>query len=235
MSTKVKVSAIIPAYNEAERIEKAVMAVVKTLEELGYEYEVIIAEDGSTDGTDIIAARLEAENERVVHLHSDERLGRGRALARAFEAASYPIVMYLDADLSMDLKHLRDLVEAINSGFQIAIASRLLKESKTQRPFTREIPSRIYNLLVRVILGSKVKDHQCGFKAFNRDAVLDVIREVRDNHWFWDTELLVLAQRRGLSIKEIPVSWKQGEDTKVSVGRDSIYMLKRILELWLRK
>ena len=229
------VSVILPAHNEADKLETAVRKLKEEFEKLNYSYEIIIVEDGSTDGTFEIAARLSEIHPEVKLLHFPERLGKGKAIEEGIKAASHPIVTYLDADLSMDLKHLKDLIEAINNGSHIAIASRLLKQSKTKRPFTRDIPSRIYNLLVRIILGSKVRDHQCGFKAFNRDAVLAIIKDIKDNHWFWDTELLILAQRKGLTIKEIPVSWKQGEDTKVKLGRDSVYMLKRILELWLRK
>jgi len=231
----VNVSVILPAHNEADKLETAVRKLKEELEGLNYGYEIIIVEDGSTDGTFEIAARLSETYQEVKHLHFPERLGKGRAVEEGIKTASHPIVTYLDADLSMDLKHLKDLIEAIHNGHHIAIASRLLKQSKTKRPLTRDIPSRIYNLLVRLILGSKIKDHQCGFKAFDKDAVINIIKEIKDNHWFWDTELLVLAQRKGLKIKEIPVSWHQGEDTKVKLGRDSVYMLKRILELWLRK
>lgn len=226
------VSVVLPAHNEADKLETAVRKLKEELERLNYGYEIIIVEDGSTDGTFEIAASLSEIHPEVKHLHFPERLGKGRAIEEGIKAASHPIVTYLDADLSMDLKHLKDLIEAINNGFHIAIASRLLKQSKTKRPFTRDIPSRIYNLLVRIILGSKIKDHQCGFKAFNRDAVLDIIKDIKDNHWFWDTELLVLAQRKGLSIKEIPVSWEQGEDTKVKLGRDSVYMLSRLIKMY---
>ncbi len=226
------VSVILPAHNEADKLETAVRKLKEELERLNYGYEIIIVEDGSTDGTFGIAARLSENHPEVRHLHFSERLGKGRAIEEGIKAASHPIVTYLDADLSMDLKHLKELVEAVNKGSHIAIASRLLKQSKAKRPLTRDIPSRIYNLLVRIILGSKIRDHQCGFKAFKRDAVMDILKDIKDNHWFWDTELLILAQRKGLSIKEIPVSWEQGEDTKVSVGRDSVYMLSRIIRMY---
>ncbi len=228
----VRASIVLPAYNEARNIERAVKAVIETMEKTGYDYEVIIAEDGSTDGTDKIASRL-ADGKKIIHLHSDERLGRGKALERAFYSAKGKVVAFLDVDLSTDMSHLPELLEKAEK-YGIAIGSRLKKESKTERPAKRDIPSRIYNFLVRLLLGSKVSDHQCGFKAFRREVILSILPEVKDNHWFWDTEVLVIAQRKGYEICEIPVKWKQGEETRVNVLRDSLYMFRRLLEMKFR-
>ncbi len=229
-----KVTIVLPAYNEAGRLEGAVKEVKRWAERLGYDYEIIIAEDGSTDGTDKIASRLAREDKRVIHLHSDERIGRGRAIANAFKASSGDVLVYLDVDLSTDMRHLKELIDAVAvEGYDIAIGSRLLKESETERPFKRDIASRVYNFLVRVMLGSKLRDHQCGFKAFRRDSVLKILDEVKDRHWFWDTELLVIAQRRGYRIKEIPVRWRQSEESKVRVARDSLYMFTQIVRMWM--
>ena len=228
---KPKVSVILPAYNEARNIERAVKAVVETMEKTGYDYEVIIAEDGSTDGTDKIAAKL-ADGKKILHLHSDERLGRGGALNRAFSFAKGDVIAFLDVDLSTDLSHLPELLDkAMKHG--IAIGSRLKKDSVTERPLKRDIPSKIYNFLVRLLLGSRLSDHQCGFKAFRRDVILSIIPNVKDNHWFWDTEVLVLAQRMGYDVVEIPVRWKQGKETRVKIAKDSLYMFKCIVKMWL--
>ncbi len=228
-----KVSIVLPAYNEAARIERAVREVENAAKALGYDYEIIIAEDGSTDGTDRIAARIAAENPRVKHLHSDERLGRGKALMRAFGEASGDIVVYMDVDLATDLAHLKELVDAIVEGYDIATGSRLMKGSVAERPLKRDVASKVYNFLVRLFLGSKLRDHQCGFKAFRRDAILKIGELVEDNHWFWDTEVLVLAQRLGYRVKEIPVRWRHGGDTKVNFRRDVVYMFSRVLRMWL--
>jgi len=225
-----RVSVVLPAYNEAKRLERAVKEVTRALEMQGYDYEVIIAEDGSTDGTAEIAARL-ADGSRVLHLHSDERLGKGGAVLRAFEAARGDIVAYLDVDLSTNLKHLKELIDAVMEGYDIAIGSRLAKGSKAERPIKRDIASKAYNFLVRLLLGSKIRDHQCGFKAFRRDVVLDLGKKARDRHWFWDTEVLVLAQREGRRIKEIPVEWRHGGATKVKFWNDIIYMFRQIVRM----
>ncbi len=228
----VDVSIVLPAYNEARNIERAVKAVTETMDRTNYDYEVIIAEDGSTDGTDKIARKL-ADGKRVIHLHSDERLGRGKALNRAFSQARGKVVAFLDVDLSTDMAHLSELIDAAFK-HGIAVGSRLKKESKTERPIKRDLPSRVYNFLVRLLLKSKVSDHQCGFKAFRKDVIMKIIPLVRDNHWFWDTEVLVIAQRMGYNVYEIPVRWKQGEETRVSVTKDSIYMFRCLLKMWWR-
>ena len=229
-----KVTVVLPAYNEAKRLERAVEEVKRWMEREGYDYEIIIAEDGSTDGTDRIASKLAREDSRVIHMHSDERIGRGRAIANAFKASSGDVLVYMDVDLSTDMRHLREIIDAVAvEGYDIAIGSRLLKDSVTERPLKRDVASKVYNFLVRVMLGSKLRDHQCGFKAFKRESVLRILDEVRDRHWFWDTELLIIAQRKGYRIKEIPVRWRQGEDSKVKVARDGIYMFSQILRMWL--
>jgi len=226
------VSVVLPAYNEANRIETAVKKTAEVLNDIGCDYEIIIAEDGSTDGTDRIAKKL--VNEKIKHLHSDVRLGRGRALMNAFENAKGNIVVAMDVDLATNIKHLKELIDAIKNGYDIAVGSRLLKESKAKRSFERKLYSVIYNLLVRVFLGSKIKDHQCGFKAFKREVVIALSKETKDNHWFWDTEILVLAQKKGYKIKEIPVEWEEGEDTKVK-RTDVFYMFFSILKMWVKQ
>ena len=224
-------SIILPAYNEAKRIEKAVEEIREYMLSSFSDFEIIIAEDGSTDGTDRIARGLAEKYSFVTHLHSDERLGRGRALNNAIEKAKNEFVIYMDVDLSTDLKHIKDIYNALKSGYDIAIGSRLLKESNASRPFIRDFPSKVYNFLVRFLLKSKIHDHQCGFKGFRKSRVVKILETVSDNHWFWDTELLVLAQRRGLKIKEIPVRWSHGNESKVSVVGDSIYMFRNILRM----
>jgi hypothetical protein len=226
-----KVSIVLPAYNEAVKLRKAIESVKKYIG--GYEYEIIIAEDGSTDGTDRIAAEIASSDSKIRHLHSDERLGKGKALVEAFRQSDGDILVYLDVDLSTDMQHLRQLIDSIAvEGYSVATGSRLMRESKTERPFKRAIASKVYNFLVRFLLGSKLHDHQCGFKAFKRDALMEMVKHVKDKHWFWDTEVLVLAQRMGYAVKEFPVRWKQSRDTKVRFGRDILYMFSQIIRMW---
>ncbi len=227
-----EVSLVLPAYNEASRIRRTVNVVAEELTAISRSFEIIIAEDGSTDGTDKIARALARERHYVRHLHSDTRLGRGRALKRAFKLAKGDILVYIDVDLATDIAHLEELIDYIRAGYDIATGSRMLKGSEVNRSITRSIASKGFNLLTRVILNSSLRDHQCGFKAFKRDSLFAILDEVRDNHWFWDTEILIRAQRAGYRIKEFPVRWRSPSDTRVDMRRDVFAMAYQIFRLW---
>jgi glycosyltransferase involved in cell wall biosynthesis len=231
---QVKVSVILPTYNEADSIEAAVTKVMDALKQYEGAFEIIIAEDGSTDGTDKKADSLAAEYPGVVkHIHKEKRLGRGTALKNAFKQADGSILVYMDADLATDVRHLDALIRSVEvEGYDIATGSRMLAESRVKRSGTRHIASRTYNLLVRGLLGSKVKDHQCGFKAFKREPLMLLLDEVGARHWFWDTEILVRAHRMGYRIKEIPVNWQGGRETKVRLMKDSLNMFEQVFILW---
>ncbi len=229
----VEVSLILPAYNEAERLKGTVQQVANALYKITPSFEIIIAEDGSTDETDRIARELAKEYPYIKHMHSKDRLGRGKALNHAFKSSKGEILAYIDVDLATDLKHLEELINSISEeGYDFSMGSRMLKESDVKRSFTRLIASKGFNLLTRLLLKSEIKDHQCGFKAFKREPLFDILDEVKDNHWFWDTEILVRAQRRGYKIKELPVKWRCGSKTKVDFKRDVIGMGTQIIRLW---
>ena len=227
-----EVAIILPAYNEAKRLEKTVERITGEMNGMSIPYEIIIAEDGSKDGTDAIAARLAQQNPAIRHIHSTERSGRGRALNQSFASTDAGIVIYCDVDLATDTKHIRQLIDAIKSGSDVATGSRLMKDSDVERPFNREFASRGYNYLVRFMLRSRLFDHQCGFKAFNRKTILPLLSDVKDTHWFWDTELLVRAQRKGMKVYEFPVHWRHGGATTVNLKRDVLYMGSRVFRLW---
>ncbi|WP_255333840.1 flippase-like domain-containing protein [Methanosarcina sp. KYL-1] len=222
-----------PAYNEAARIENTVSITADTLSKITDCFEIIIAEDGSTDGTDRIAAGLSERYNYVIHLHSEERQGRGRALNRAFKAASGEVLCYIDVDLATDMKYLEKLVRAVSTGgYDFATGSRMMPESDSRRPFKREFASQGYNFLVRLFLHSKLYDHQCGFKAFRREALFELLDEIKNQHWFWDTELLVRAQHKGYRVLEFPVYWRHGGSSKVNIVKDVIGMGSEIFRLW---
>jgi glycosyltransferase involved in cell wall biosynthesis len=229
----VRVSVVFPAYNEADTLETAVDKVTQVLNEFTRSYEIILAEDGSTDGTDKLATALAEKYPFVKHVHGEKRLGRGTALKNAFKQSNGKVLVYMDLDLATDLDHLRSLVEAVEyEGYDFATGSRLLTESNVKRSGTRHLASKTYNFMVRVLLGSEIKDHQCGFKAFKREPLIQLLDAVGAKHWFWDTEILVRAYRRGYKIKEIPVSWKGGHETKVRLLQDSLNMGWQIISLW---
>jgi uncharacterized protein (TIRG00374 family) len=233
--TEVSVSVVLPAYNEADTIKSTVSI---TLDRLGSfldlgTFEVIVAEDGCDDRTPEIADRLADGDDRVRHLHSDERLGRGGALEAAFGVARGDTLVYFDTDLATDMHHLQELVERVRSGeADVATGSRWLPGHVADRPAKRGVPSQAYNGLVRVFLRSKLRDHQCGFKAISREAFEALAGDIGDRHWFWDTELLVRAQRAGYEVAEFPVEWTPKGDTKVDLVRDVLGMGSQILRTW---
>jgi len=228
-----EVSLVLPAYNEVECLTLAVEKTMVTLNQFTDSYEILIAEDGSTDGTAERSEELAQKYPHVRHIHRDKRLGRGTALNNAFTQCHGAILIYMDLDLATDLNYLKPLIEAISvEGYDFSTGSRMLKESQAERTFSRSISSKTYNWLVRQMLGSKLYDHQCGFKAFKREPLFSLLGKVKATHWFWDTEILVRAQNEGFRVKEIAVEWHSGKDTKVNVAKDSYNMFRQIMSLW---
>jgi glycosyltransferase involved in cell wall biosynthesis len=229
----VQISVVLPAYNEVDYLHQAVEKTIQILNQFAQSYEVIIAEDGSTDGTAERAEEIANQNPRVRHIHREKRLGRGTALNNAFKQSNGEVLVYMDLDLATDLKYLQPLVEAITvEGYDFSTGSRMLRESKAERTTSRSISSKTYNFLVRHMLGSKLYDHQCGFKAFKREPLMQIIEKVEATHWFWDTEIMVRAQGTGYKVKEIAVEWKSGKNTKVNLFKDSWSMFRQIMGLW---
>ena len=231
---QVEVSLVFPVYNEKRNLENAVRKTAEALKGIAGSYEIIIAEDGSTDGTDKIAAGLAEEYPFVRHIHRSKRLGRGRALNNAFKKSNGRILIYMDADLATGIEHLRALIESVRDGYDFATGSRMLRGSKVERSLSRQMASKSYNFMVRTILHSKISDHQCGFKAARRDPLLEIISDVKATHWFWDTELLVRASHKGYRVKELPVEWTHKGQTKVKLLRDTVEMGSQVLALWWR-
>ncbi|MEF8802428.1 MAG: flippase-like domain-containing protein [Halolamina sp.] len=231
----VEVSVVLPAYNEEESIEETVRTTLSVLASFlkPGSFEVIVAEDGCADRTPEIADRLARELPPVRHYHSDERLGRGGALEQAFAAAHGETLVYFDTDLATDMKHLEELVTTVRSGdADVATGSRWMPGNVADRPAKRGIPSKGYNGAVRLFLRTGLRDHQCGFKAVSREAFEAVHDDVEDRHWFWDTELLVRAQREGFRVREFPVDWQPRGDSKVDLVRDVFGMGSQIIRTW---
>jgi len=233
--SRVEVSVVLPAYNEEATLADTVGTTLETLAAFLPDgtYEVIVAEDGCEDRTPEIADELTDEHDTVRHIHSGERLGRGGALERASRAAEGGTLVYFDTDLATDMRHLKELVESVRSGeYDVATGSRWLPGSEADRPAKRGVPSLVYNTLVRLFLRSGLRDHQCGFKAFDREVLLELLADVEDDHWFWDTEVLVRAQRAGYRVREFPVDWTPRGDSKVDIVRDVFGMGSQIVRTW---
>lgn len=230
----VNLSTVIPAYNEEDMLEDTVESVRKEhRKHYGENYEIIIVEDGCNDRTPEIAGKLEERYKEVSHLHFKERQGRGRAVEEAFRQARGEILVYMDADLATDVSHLDDLISCIEDGYSIVTGSRRLASSDADRTFSRRVASWGFNSATQFLFNSGVKDHQCGFKAFDREVMYDLIKDVDRSHWFWDTEILIRAQKRGYRVKELPITWREKQDSKVDLLKDTLEMGLKMLHLLL--
>ncbi|MET7879337.1 glycosyltransferase [Micromonospora profundi] len=209
---------VIPVYNEETDLGPCVRLLHAHLSEhFPYPFQITIADNASVDDTLQVADGLAGELPGVEVLHLDAK-GRGRALSAAWTASSAPVLAYMDVDLSTDLAALLPLVAPLISGHSdLAIGTRLARTSRVVRGTKREIISRAYNLLLRGALFARFSDAQCGFKAIRADVAGELLPLVRDTGWFFDTELLVLAQRAGLRIHEVPVDWVDDPDSRVDI------------------
>jgi len=209
---------VLPVHNEERDLEPCVRRLHAYLtDELGYPFRITVAENASTDGTVDVAGRLAAElpGVRVMALAEP---GRGRALRTAWLASEAPVLVYMDVDLSTDLAALLPLVAPLMTGHSdLAIGTRLARSSRVVRGAKREVISRSYNLLLRGALATRLSDAQCGFKAIRSDVAARLLPLVEDDGWFFDTELLVLAERSGLRIHEVPVDWVDDPDSRVDI------------------
>ena len=223
----------IPVYNEERVLRHSVLRLYRHLatELRDVDARITIVDNASTDGTPAIGARL-ARDLPLVRFMRLERKGRGFALRSSWSASDADVVAYMDVDLSTDLAALRGLVEPLLSGeADLAIGSRLAPGADVIRGAKREVISRSYNLLLRVSLGARFSDAQCGFKAGRRAAVAELLPRVLDDNWFFDTELLYLAQREGLSIHEVPVRWVDDPDSRVRIAATALEDLRGVRRL----
>jgi putative flippase GtrA len=220
---------VVPVYNEEVDLEPSVRRLHEHLSgQFPYAFRITIADNASTDATPLIAARLAAELPNVTALRLAEK-GRGRALREAWSTSDAQVLAYCDVDLSTDLAALLPLVAPLISGHSdLAIGTRLARTSRVVRGAKREFISRSYNLLLRGTLGAGFSDAQCGFKAIRADVAQRLLPLVEDTGWFFDTELLVLAERSGLRIHEVPVDWVDDPDSRVDIVATAIADLKGI-------
>jgi putative flippase GtrA len=224
-----QVEVVVPVYNEAPTLEASVTQLRRYLDEsFPFRTVITIVDNGSTDGTALVARRLAATIGGVQALILD-RKGRGYALRTAWSASRADVVAYMDVDLSTSLPALLPLVGSVLSGHSdLAVGTRLARGSRTLRGPKRELISRGYGHLVRFALRSRVSDFQCGFKAMRRERALQVLPLVDDNEWFFDTELIVTAERLGVRIAETPVEWTDDPDSSVDITQTACDDLRGI-------
>lgn len=231
------VEIVIPVYNEERTLVTNVELLLRFLEsEFPFPFRVVIADNASTDGTRRLADTLVTRHDEVGSLHLD-RKGRGLALRSAWLVSNADVVSYMDVDLSTNLESLLPLVAPILSGHsELAIGTRLAHHAHVRRRVKRELLSRGYNGLIRAGFHAGFSDAQCGFKAIRADVARRLVPAVRDDGWFFDTELLLLAEYNGLRIHEVPVDWIEDLDSRVdlvpTIGADlrGLWRLRR--EFW---
>ncbi len=226
------VDIVIPVHNEEHDLEPCVRRLHAHLSTgMPYSFQITIADNASTDTTLEIANRLAAEFSSVAVVHLTEK-GRGRALRAVWSASDADVLAYMDVDLSTDLAALLPLIAPLVSGHSdLAIGTRLHRGSRVVRGAKRELISRSYNLMLRHTLAARFSDAQCGFKAIRREVAAHLLPLVEDNAWFFDTELLVLAERSGLRIHEVPVDWVDDPDSSVHIVSTAMADLRGIARL----
>jgi putative flippase GtrA len=226
------VDVVIPVYNEQRGLDGSVRRLHRFLStEFPFSWRIIIADNASTDATAFIAEGLVKELPAVTLVRLEAK-GRGRALRAAWSVSDARVVCYMDVDLSTDLNGLLPLVAPLLSGHSdLAIGTRLSKSSRVTRGIQREFISRSYNRILRLALRATFSDAQCGFKAVRGDVAADLLADVRDQAWFFDTELLVLAQRRGLRIHEVPVDWIDDPDSSVQITSTALADLRGVARM----
>ena len=223
---------VIPVYNEQRVLESSVRTLHAHMQRhFSVPFRITVADNASSDATLAAAQALAREIPEVAVLHL-ARKGRGLALRTAWGASDADVLAYMDVDLSTDLAALGDLVTPLlERRGDIAIGSRLAPGAEVTRGLKREIISRAYNLLLRTALGGSFSDAQCGFKAGRRELLQALLGEVEDDSWFFDTELLWLAQRSKLSIREVPVRWVEDRDSRVEILATAREDLRGVLRL----
>jgi glycosyltransferase involved in cell wall biosynthesis len=226
------VEIVIPVHNEQHVLARSVRALHGYLaRECSFPVSITVAENASSDATLAVAHELARELPEVTVLHLEGQ-GRGRALRAAWSRSDADVLAYMDVDLSTDLAALRPLLTPLLEGRgDIAIGSRLAAGAKVTRSLEREVISRGYNMLLRVLLGVGFSDAQCGFKAGRRELIQGLLPQVQDDAWFFDTELLYAAQRSKLAIHEVPVRWIEDPDSRVDIAATAWEDLRGVMRL----
>lgn len=225
----IKLSLLLPAYNEATVLPWSVRTLAAYAKDAlsEYNWQIVIVDNASSDNTQAVMTDLQREQPRLRYLRVPVK-GRGIALRTAWTELDYDISLYMDVDLAVSLEAVRPIIEAVaNDNADIAVGSRYAPGAKIERSVFRSITSVGYNILTKLFVGLKTRDAQCGFKAIRKDIAQQLLPLVRDTKWFFDTELLVLAERRGLRVMEVPVSWVE---TRPALRKSKVKVLQTIVE-----
>jgi dolichyl-phosphate beta-glucosyltransferase len=230
-------SIVVPCYNEEQRLPRTIEQIERYLAGKGTSYELILVDDGSTDGTRTIMDAAAGRNPLVRIKALPQNRGKGRALAEGVAAARGLEILVTDADLSTPIEELEKLQPELEKGAGVAIASRALKGSRVEvsQPIYRVLMGKVFNLLVQVVLLPGIWDTQCGFKLFRADVAHDAFAELTTDGFGYDPEVLYRAKRRGVRIAEVPVVWRNSAPTKVSAIKSSLDMFSHLLRIRYRR
>jgi len=228
------VDVVIPVYNEEKELARSVAVLRDFLgRNLSSRWRIVVADNGSVDRTLAVAQDLARQYPDVAYVHLELK-GRGRALRKAWLESDAEALSYMDVDLSTRLEAFPELIRALDEGYGVATGSRLMAGSKVKRSLKREVMSRGYNLLIKAMFRVGFSDAQCGFKAVRRDVAQEVIPFIKDQAWFFDTELLLLAESKGYRVKSVPVEWVEDADTRVRIASTVWEDIKGLLRVRFR-
>ena len=228
-----KVDIVIPVYNEEEGLAASLYHLLSWVDVHPlHEWKIVVANNASTDNTINIAHDFEKKFPGQIYVINIPTKGRGIALRKSWTRSEADICVFMDADLSTKLRHLPEIIDAIIiEGYDVCCGSRWLKESVVKRTLFRGIMSWTYNLILKLMLGFKINDAQCGFKAVKTTVAKKILPYVENNDWFFDSEFLIIAQKNNLRIKEIPIEWVDNAQSTVSVIKTIKQFLKEILRI----
>lgn len=224
-----KLALLLPVYNEATVLPWSVRTLAAYAQQhlADYDWRIVVVDNGSTDNTFAVIADVQASTPRLELLRIPQK-GRGRALKAAWRELAYDVSLYMDVDLAVALEAVKPVVDAVaHDGADIAVGSRYAPGANVERSLGRSITSVGYNVLTKLIVGMTTRDAQCGFKAIRKDVADQLLPSVRDNVWFFDTELLVRAERSGKRIVEVPVSWVE---TRPALRKSKVKVLRTIAD-----
>lgn len=226
-------SFVIPAYNEGVRLRPTLNELLRHAREEKWDIEILVVNDGSSDDTAQIVREYSKLHPQVLLVENPGNHGKGYSVRNGMLHARGDICLFTDADLSSPMTEAQKLFDAIANGADIAIGSRWLQtELQTERqPLYRQLFGRVFNLALRLILGLRFADTQCGFKAFRREAAQQIFPLQKIERWGFDPEILFLAQRAGMRIEEVPVLWAHSEGTRLHPFRDGMRMFIEVLRI----
>jgi glycosyltransferase involved in cell wall biosynthesis len=226
-------SIVIPAYNESARLRPTLDTLLRYVHDQKWDVEILVVNDGSSDDTAQVIREYGKVHPEILLLENPGNRGKGFSVRNGMLHARGNICLFTDADLSSPIEEAQKLLTAINAGADVAIGSRWLKaELQTERqPLYRQAFGRIFNMVLRIVLGMRFVDTQCGFKAFRRDAVQRIFPLQKIERWGFDPEILYLARRAGLKVAEVPVVWAHSEGTRLSPVKDGIRMFGEVLRI----